>query len=149
MLSLHPSRYVFVRRRDVFISIQGMGLESIGMANVKLDSGVTVTFVVAKGLVHEAVRGMDILGDATLDLAHGLAVIPKLAFDGQLETGGLGGEQTAAEEDLQILLDIVRTYLDHIGTKGVRCPLWKQDERSGQDCPRPSQTLVSKGGRNS
>ena len=61
--------------RDVFISIQGMDFESIG---------------IAEGLVHEVVLGMDILEDAMLDLAHGLVVIPKLAFDGQLERGGLG-----------------------------------------------------------
>jgi hypothetical protein len=36
-------------------------------------------------LVHEVVLGIDILDNATLDLAQGLAVIPKLALEGQLE----------------------------------------------------------------
>jgi hypothetical protein len=46
-----------------------------------------------------------------LDLPHGLAAIPKLAFEGQLERGGVGGiiavcKQTAAVSDIEGLLDI-------------------------------------------
>ena len=56
------------------------------------------------------VLGIDILDNATLDLAHGLAVIPKLSFEGPLERGEVGGifavsKQTAAVKDLQELLD--------------------------------------------
>jgi hypothetical protein len=45
-----------------------------------------------------------------LDLAHGLAIIPKLACKGQLERGGVGGifavcKQTAAVKGLEELLD--------------------------------------------
>jgi hypothetical protein len=54
-------------------------------------STVLSSSVVATDLVHEFVLGIDILDNATLNLAHGLAVIPKLAFKGQLERGGVGG----------------------------------------------------------
>ena len=54
-------------------------------------STVLSSSVVASDLVHEFVLGIDILDNATLNLAHGLAVIPKLAFEGQLERGGVGG----------------------------------------------------------
>jgi hypothetical protein len=50
-----------------------------------LASGKKVHFLVASDLVHEVVLGIDILDNATLDLAHGLAVIPKLSLEGQLE----------------------------------------------------------------
>ena len=36
-------------------------------------------------MVHEVVLGIDILDKATLDLAQGLAIIAKLALEGQLE----------------------------------------------------------------
>ena len=60
-------------------------------------------------MVHEVVLGIDILDNATLDLAHGLAVIPKLAFEGQLGRDGVGVifavcKQTATATDLQELL---------------------------------------------
>ena len=61
-------------------------------------------------MVQEVVLGIDILDNATLDLAHGLAAISKVAFEGQLQTGQLGGifavcKQTAAVKDLEELLD--------------------------------------------
>ena len=53
--------------------------------------GKMVPFVVASDLVHQVVLGIDILDNETWDLAHGLAVIPKLAFEGKLERSGVGG----------------------------------------------------------
>ena len=77
---------------------------------VTLASGKKVPFVVTSDLVHEVVLGVDILDNATLHLAHGLAVILKLAFEGQPERGGVGSifavcKQTAAVKDLEELLD--------------------------------------------
>jgi len=97
-------------KEDTFLSINGSEFVSVGKAVVTLASGKKVPFVVASDLVHEVVLGIDILDNATLDLAHGLAVIPKLAFEGQLERGGVGGifavcKQTAAVKDLEELLD--------------------------------------------
>jgi len=88
-------------KEDTFLSINGSEFVSVGKAVVTLASGKTVPFVVASDLVHEVVLGIDILDKASLHLAHGLAVIPKLAFEGQLDGGGLGGifavcKQTAA-----------------------------------------------------
>ena len=89
MTSLSALRLVYMCLfEDVMSSY--LSIESIGIAEVTLDSGFPVTFVVAKRLVHEAGLGIDILGDATLDLAHGFVVIPKLALDGQLERSGFG-----------------------------------------------------------
>ena len=45
----------------------------------------------AEDLVHEVVLGMKVFGTATLDLGHGLVVIPELDFDARLEEGGVGG----------------------------------------------------------
>jgi hypothetical protein len=80
--------------QDTFLSINGSEFISAGKAVV------TLPFVL----------GIDILDNATLDLAHGLAVIPKLSFEGPLERGEVGGifavsKQTAAVKDLQELLD--------------------------------------------
>jgi hypothetical protein len=92
---LDPCNYVLDdNKEDTFLSINCSDFVSVGKAVVTLASGKTVPFVVASDLVHEFVLGIDILDIATLDLAHGLAVIPKLAFKGELERGGVGGIYT-------------------------------------------------------
>ena len=78
-------------KEDTFLSINGSEFVSVGKAVVTLASGKKVPFVVASDLVHEVVLGIDILDNTTLGPALGLAVIPKLAFEGQLERGGVGG----------------------------------------------------------
>ena len=77
-------------KEDTFLSINGSEFVSVGKAVVSPASGKKVLFVVASDLVHEVVLGIDILDKASLHLAHGLAVIPKLAFEGQVERGRVG-----------------------------------------------------------
>jgi hypothetical protein len=61
-------------------------------------------------LAQQVVLDKDVLGTETLDLAHGLAVIPELVFDGRLDEGILGGifafpEQAAAAKDFEEALN--------------------------------------------
>ena len=63
-------------KEDTFLSINGSEFVSVGKAVVTLASGKKVPFVVASDLVHEVVLGIDILDNATFDLAHGVAVSP-------------------------------------------------------------------------
>jgi len=89
-------------KEDTFLCINGSEFVSVGKVLVTLTSGKKVPFVLASDLVHEVVLGIDILRNATMDLAHGLAVIPKLAFKGQVErVGGISAvcKQTAAVKD--------------------------------------------------
>jgi hypothetical protein len=108
---LDPCKYELDHKKeDTFLSINGSEFGFVGNAVVSLASGKKLTFVVASDLVHKKVLGIHILDNAMLHLAHGLAVIAKLAFEGQLERGGLGGifavcKQTAAGKYLEELLD--------------------------------------------
>jgi len=108
---LDPWNYVLDdNKEDTFLSINGSEFVSVGKAVVTLASGNKVPFVVASDLVHEVVLAIDILDNATLDLAHGVVVIPKLAFEGQLERGGVGAifavcKETAAVKGLKEVLD--------------------------------------------
>jgi hypothetical protein len=89
---LDPCNYVLDdNKEDTFSSIIGSEFVSVGKDVITLASGKKVPFVAASDLVHEVVLGIVILNNATLYSAHGLAVIPKLAFEGQLERGGVGG----------------------------------------------------------
>jgi hypothetical protein len=74
---LDPCNYVLDdNKEDTFLSINGSEFVSVGKAVVTLASGKKVPFVVASDLVHEVVLGIDILDNATFDLAHGVAVSP-------------------------------------------------------------------------
>ena len=150
-LNIDRKRDVCFRRRDVFLSIPGMDFESIGTADFTLHPGATLTFVVAKGLLHEVVLGMDILGDATLDLAHGIVFIPKLAFDGHLQRGDLGGtcgsqEHIATVEDLQILLNNCSDIFGpHPGVGSAFVPAaitYKDPDKIVRFLPRPLSEKV-------
>ena len=94
---LDPCNYELDHKKeDTFLSINGSEFGFVGNAVVSLASGKKLTLVVASDLVHKKVLGIHILDNAMLHLAHGLAVIAKLAFEGQ---------QTAAGKYLEELLD--------------------------------------------
>ena len=89
---LDPCNYILDdNKEDTFLSSNGSDFVSFGKAVVTLPSGKKVPFVVASDLLHEVVLGIIILDNATLELAHGLAVIRKLAFERQVQRGGVGG----------------------------------------------------------
>jgi len=119
---LDPCNYVLDdNTEDTLLFMNGSDFVSVGKAVLTLASGKKVSFVVASDLVHEVVLGTDILDNATLYLAHGLAVIPKLAFEGELERSGVEGilvlcKQTAAVKDLEKLLD---RYFELFGPRPV------------------------------
>jgi len=113
-------------KKDTLSSINGSKFVSVGKAVVTPASGKKVLFVVASDLVHEVVLGIDILDNATLYLAHGVAVILELAFERQLERGGVGGifavcEQTAAERDLDELWIDMLSCLGPVPSCGWLC----------------------------
>jgi hypothetical protein len=90
LTAVDTKSYALEKNKETLTGIQRTAFPFVGTVKIKIDSGVTVCFVVSKDLVHEMVLGIDVLETAKLDLSRGLVAIPELRFEGKLDRGSVG-----------------------------------------------------------